>query len=164
MVQLLKAEVAKRYAQRKKRRTTTAPQLASIRIAELNRLARSRYGAQLPDTNAAHKLIEVVAHHLARVSGHLQERFHGWISDRAPWITNAEVNAILIQVATHPRKWEADTLAWHLGISYAERTELGLTTMGATDYSASQRKTRRRLRSKARSKAYRKAKKAANTP
>lgn len=159
------AEVAKRYRKRKKRRSTTAPQLASIRVSEFNRLARSRHGAQLPNDPEARRLIEVVAHHLAHLSGHLQSRLHGWISERAPWLTTAETNAILTQVVTAPRTWKADTLAWHLAVTYAERTALNLTTIGARDYTKIDRAIRRRTRSKVRSKAYRSAKRcAANTP
>lgn len=160
-------EIAKRYRKRKNRRkrTVTAPQLTSIRIAELNRLIQSRHGAQVTNDAAGRKLVLVVAHHLVRLAGHPQEKLMAWTSERAPWLTVGAVNTILATIATNPCKWRADGLAWHLGVTYAERTELGLTTIGATDYTTAQRKTRRRLRSKARSKAYRTAqKRAANTP
>lgn len=157
------AEIKKRY--RRRRRHASAAQFAAIRLSELNRLFKARHGDCLPHDDTGRELVSIAAHHMIRLAGHPQQRLMNWASLRAPWLSIEEVNGILAETATSPKTWKADTLAWRLRLTYAERQVLKIASIGAIDCNAQQRAARRRARSKARSKAYRTAKKRpANTP
>src|SRR5262249_60684811 len=55
-------------------------------------------------------------------------------------ITEAEAIAIVDEANAIPRAWGADRLAKHLGLTYQQRTVLGITTIGACDFSRRQRR------------------------
>lgn len=152
-------EIANRY--RRKRRHATKPQLAAIRIAELNRLFSARYGERLPDNEIGREAILIVAHHMICLAGHPQQRMTQWAELRAPWLTVTELHAVLAEIATRPQTWKADSLAWRLKLTYADRQALKITTIGAIDCSAKRRQTLRRNKQKQRMKKLRKAKRLA---
>ena len=146
IVKAKKAEIARRY--RRKRRHASRPQFAAIRISELNRLFAARYGGVLPDNEAGAEAIHIVAHHLIQLAGVPQARFANWAIEHAPWLTLSGMNAVLAEVVQRPQTWKADSLAWRLKLTYADRTTLKITTIGAVDFSAAKRKTLRRKRKK----------------
>lgn len=133
--------------------------MAAIRIAELNRLFRARHGEVLPDNETGRKAVFIAAQHLIQLAGHPQQRIMSWAALRAPWMTVAEVQEILATVATDPKTWKADTLAWQLGLTYADRQTLKITTIGAIDCNQAQRQAKRRMADKLRKRAARKARK-----
>jgi hypothetical protein len=59
-------------------------------------------------------------------------------------ITEAEAIAIADEAAEIPYCWKADRLAKYLGLTYRQRTILGITTIGACDFSKAQRGKQRR--------------------
>ena len=67
-------------------------------------------------------------------------------------ITKAEAIAIVDEANAIPRAWKADRLAKHLGLTYQQRTLLGITTIGACDFSKRQRKAQRKHRARMRKK------------
>ena len=150
------AEIANRYASKRKRATT--PQFAAIRVAELNRLFRARYGDVLPQDERGREAMWVVAQHLIQLSGVPLDRLMKWSSLAAPWLTVGEAVAVISDVAGHPMKWKADSLAWRLKLTYADRQALRITTIGAIDFNASKRKAKRRIQRRNRERARRKAK------
>lgn len=156
------AEIKKRYTRRRKH--ASSAQFAAIRLAELNRLYNARHGDCLPDDDNGRELVSIAAHHLIRLAGHPQRRLMDWARDRAPWLSILDVNRILADIATNPKTWKADTLAWRLHLDMAERTALRIMTIGATDCNATQRIARRRNAKKLRERARRAAKKAACPP
>ena len=103
------AEIARRYASKRKR--ATKPQFAAIRVAELNRLFRARYGDVLPQDERGREAMWVVAQHLIQLSGVPLDRLMKWSSLAAPWLTVGEAVAVISDVAGHPMKWKADSLA-----------------------------------------------------
>jgi len=147
-VKAKRKEIARRYA--KRRAKATKPQFAAIRIAELNRLYRSRYGrigeaiCELPNDETGRSLVVIVAHHLIRLAGEPRRRLTDWGREFAPWMTIADVDDVLAAVTRSPLSWKADTLAWRLRLSFAERQALGIGTIGATDMNKAQRAERRR--------------------
>jgi hypothetical protein len=51
-------------------------------------------------------------------------------------ITQAEAIAIADEAAENPRCWSADRVAKFLGLTYRQRTLLGITAIGACDFSS----------------------------
>lgn len=135
--------------------------MSAIRIAELNRLYRARYGEQLPDTPEGRDAILIAANHLMLLPGVPQKRLMDWCSTRAPWLTIREIEDILSTVAIRPQTWKADSLAWRLKLTYADREALLITTIGAIDCNKRQREARRKLKGKLRDRTRRAAQKEA---
>jgi hypothetical protein len=136
------AEIARRYKRRKYHRPTSK---AAIRISELNRVFRKRYGAELPDDDAGRDDVLLMAHHMATtMSGNVQQRIAQWVDLRAPWMSVRELRTITRDAIEHPRRWKADTLGWRLRLTDQERTELRITTIGAFDVGKDERLARRR--------------------
>ena len=107
----------------------------------------------------------VVAQHLIQLSGVPLDRLMKWSSLAAPWLTVGEAVAVISDVAGHPMKWKADSLAWRLKLTYADRQALRITTIGAIDFNATKRRNKRRKASQRRSKLWRKLKRlSANAP
>ena len=158
-----KREIAQRYA--RKRRHATKPQFAALRVAELNRLFTARYGTVLPDIPQVRDAIHIATQHLVQLAGAPLDRLLKWSSLMAPWLTVGEAMSILAEVVQRPMTWKADSLAWRLRLTYADRRALKITTIGAIDVNKTERAQRRRNASKKRSKLYRKRKAlAANAP
>jgi len=83
-----------------------------------------------------------MAHHLA-LFDNPEKRIKVWLRRWAPWYTEGGAYWLIETVTRRPRKWTADALAKHLGVDNATRTRLGLTTIGAIDFSKAQRARRR---------------------
>ncbi len=126
--------------------------MSSLRIAELNRLFKARHGEQLPNTAEGRQMVTIAAHHLVQLSGMPQKRLMDWCSIRAPWLTVAEVESILAEVACHPRSWKADSLAWLLKLTYADRQALKIGTIGAIDCNKAERAALRKAKARNRDK------------
>lgn len=141
-------EVARRYKRRKKR---DRPPLVGLRVRDLNRLLTARYGESLPNDDAGRDDVLIVAHHLAQYAdGHPAKRITQWVRLRAPWMTVAELDALIAEALTKPKRWRADKLAWRLRLTAADRKALRITTIGAIDASKAQRLARRRERDRKR--------------
>jgi hypothetical protein len=72
-------------------------------------------------------------------------------------ITRAEAIAIVDEANAIPRAWGADRLAKHLALTYQQRTLLGITTIGACDFSKRQRKKQRKHKARMRKERMRRA-------
>lgn len=147
-------EVADRY----KRKRRTRPQLVGLRVKDLNRLLTARYGEVLPNDDAGMDDATIVAHHLAQyVDGNPVRRIKSWVSLRAPWMTIGDLDALIAEAITRPKRWRADKLAWRLRLTAAERKTLRITTIGAIDAPKSQREHDRLERERQRKQAKRRA-------
>lgn len=149
------AEIKRRYRQQSRKRTKA--QMSTLRISELNRLFAARYGEQLPDNPEGRRMVTIAAHHLVHLAGSPQKRLMDWCSMRAPWLTVADIESTLAEVATHPRSWKADSLAWLLKLTYADRQALRIGTIGAIDCNKTQRAALRKAKAKDREQARRNA-------
>ena len=117
---------------RKSRGKSTSRQIAAIRLHDLARLFRARYGVTLPNDDAGHDDMMVAVHHLASLKNPLK-KIDDWLGLWCPWITLRERNTIAAEAMIHPERWKADQLAWRLRLTYADRRALGITTIGAID-------------------------------
>lgn len=150
--------------QKPRRRGSSSPrQIAALRLNDLNRLFRARYGVTLPNDDAGRDDMMIAVNHLTSLK-HPLERIDLWLELWCPWITLKERNAIAGDAMIHPHHWTADQLAWRLHLTDADRTALAITTIGAIDCSKRVRTIRRKARIAANAKAWRAKRKAANTP
>jgi hypothetical protein len=155
------AEIRRRYRKRKKHRT--APQLASLRLADLAKLFRARYGLKLPDDDAGRDDLQVALSHLAALST-ARDRMARYVELWAPWLTVAAARAAIDTALTEPKKWRADQLAWRMRLTAADRATLGITTIGAIDLPKAAREKLRTRKKRDRERARRKRAKAACPP
>lgn len=120
---------------------------AHLIVAELKIVFRHRYGKdELPDDDAGRDDAELLLHALAHRGvanrlGLMNAELDQW----APWLTGEDRAAMIANVMKNPLKFEADTLAHKIGnFTDAERTFLGVTTIGSVDVTAEQRKDRQK--------------------
>lgn len=142
----------KLYETRRKprRRARGSPcQLAALRLKDLARLFRARYGVTLPDDDAGRDDMMVAVSHLASLA-HPRQRIEKWLDLWAPWLSRAESTDIIAKAILEQQYWNADQLAWRLRLTDADRTALAITTIGAIDCSKRERTLRRKARQKAR--------------
>ncbi|MFK4727124.1 hypothetical protein ABIE89_008224 [Bradyrhizobium niftali] len=142
-------EIAWRYHQPKRR---WSPKMF-VRIRELERVFRDRYGEQLPDNAAGRDYVFLIANHLAHRDD--PERIAEWVRSWAPWLDQDDADDLIARTMRRPYKWTADKLAERLGIDYANRTRLKLRTIGATDCKKTKRMSLRRKKHAALAKARR---------
>lgn len=140
-------EIKRRY---RRRASHTKPQFATLRLRDLAQLIRGRHGIELPNDNAGRLLVEIVAHHLAMLSGNPVDRIDRWVGLWAPWYRIGDLAELRVEVLRFPKRWKADQLAWVLGLNEFDRRALGITTIGAVDMSKRERMARRRQRARAR--------------
>lgn len=157
------AEIKRRYRRRARKRGRTAPQLASLRLNDLAKLFRARYGTKLPDDDAGRDDLSVALAHLATLST-ARSRMAWYIENWAPWLTVAAARELTNKALTEPQKWRADQLAWRLRLTAADRATLGITTIGAIDMPKAARERLRKRKGRERDKARRAKLKSARAP
>jgi hypothetical protein len=142
-VALKKREIAARYrAGRSYRAVTGELRIMRFRRRDLQNIFRARYGDTLPDNAIGRDLIYVLAQTVAGGGGALATGGHA--RHLCPWMTEDALEALTERVLAHPRRWTADALGKRLRLSDAERTALGVTTIGAYDVPKAERLARRR--------------------
>lgn len=135
------------------KRKAAPPDLTRFRLRELERLIQHRHGF-VPDTDDASLYLVPVAQSLLRV--HETKNGHGsatlesilgqlrvWKFPFAPDVAECQLEDAAREALRFPRTANADAIARQLHVSYAERQQLGLTTIGAYDCDKSERMRRR---------------------
>lgn len=156
-----KAEIRRRY--RRARGARTAPQMAALRLNDLARLFRVRYGLVLPEDDAGRDDLQVALSHIAPLANS-RPRMARYIEIWAPWLTVGEAKGMINQALTEARVWNADQLAWRLHLTAADRTSLGITTIGAVDLNKAARIRLRKEKARARERVRRQRRRAACAP
>lgn len=126
-----------------KRRRPSPMQLIGLRLADLAKIFRGRYGTVLPDDDAGRDDLIVAVNHLACLP-HPQKPILAWLELWAPWLTLKEQHQIMADALTSPQRWKADALAWRMRLTKEDRRMLGVTTIGAIDENKAARTKRRR--------------------
>jgi hypothetical protein len=119
---------------------------ASLRITEMTRVFRARYGTKFPDDDAGRDDLQFMFEQLAWCRD-ARKRMHNFAELWANWLTPVEFEALARFALAHPpQPYTADQAAARLGLTIAERDGLGLKTIGAIDFDRSQRAQRRKQR------------------
>lgn len=145
-------EIDVRYAwlRREQKLDRGSPRLiARVRMREIERVFVHRYGGALPNDDAGLDDLELAAHHIALLDGNAEQHILAWASVWAPWLSrrkNIDAKQFATRIAANPRRFKADTLAWRLRLTMADRTRLGITTIGAIDCNAQMRAAQRHKR------------------
>jgi hypothetical protein len=126
-------------------------------MCDLEVVLHHRWGPQLPDDDAGRDDALLVLHHLAHYAVDPRRKMQFWLGARCPWMNHAESSALIERVISVPRRFKADTVAAKLGLTAAERTMLGISTIGAIDFAKEKRLARRRERDRARKERERRA-------
>jgi hypothetical protein len=125
-----------------KRKRRSPRQFATLRMRDLARIFRHRYGVHLPNDDAGRDDAIVAVNHLAHLPSPFP-RIMLWLGLWTPWLTEGEQQHMAAQAIVDRLFWTADELAWRLGVTSQERRELGVTTIGAIDENRAQRLERR---------------------
>jgi hypothetical protein len=129
------AEIAARYANKAKdaRRKSCNPfqRIARLRLYDLENLI---WGRGVP-ADGGWDYLTLAAHHIAFASkpAHIVADTVAWAHRCTPSLPTDRVKLLSKRIATNPRRWSADKLAWRLRLTVKERTDLGITTIGAID-------------------------------
>jgi hypothetical protein len=134
-------EIAIRYRQGKK-----PVSMATLRVGDINRVFVDKYGHVLPDDDAGRDDARIMCHHLAQISGDQRARIKSWLIVWAPWMSAQQMADLTDTVIAKPLRWRADKLAACLGLKEADRTRLGITTIGAADMTKAEREAARKAR------------------
>lgn len=118
--------------------------MAAIRIAELLRWLHDRYGAgaELEPCGQAETIARIFVHHFV-VLADGNRKAADWLDTYCPWISRRDREHMITEANHCPIKWTADKLAWKIDLRDEKRTELKITTIGATDCNRDQRAKRR---------------------
>jgi hypothetical protein len=129
---------------------------AGLRCNELNRIFRDRYGWNIPNDDGGRDDIEIMLHHMARRDPDAIA-MRKWIKAYAEWMADDEATALVARIIAKPLRFRADTLAKRLNLTEADRTRLGIRTIGAVDMTKEERAQRHKIEAKERARRNRKA-------
>lgn len=122
---------------------------ATLRCDDLDRYFTDRYGPVLPDDDAGRADAQIMLNHIHyRQAVDRVWLMNDWLDRRTPWLHGEEREAMIAGVFRKPMKYTADRLAGLLGLTYARRQRIGITTIGAIDVDAEQRKEMRKVKNK----------------
>ena len=139
-----KWEIKRRYERKAKvgRRTRS---MASIRISELTRWLGDVVGAgiELEPCQWSEGIARIFVHHFV-VLADGNRRAADWLQVYCPWISIRDREYMITEANYCPIKWSADKLAWKIGLTFAKRAELEITTIGAIDCNRDLRAAKRK--------------------
>lgn len=147
------AEIERRYKQPLKN-CSEQRRIAILRRCDLETLCRA---SDVPEDGGLDWL-DIAANHIAFIYRKADAKIAAILRWRARFTPMVEVGAateLAWRVIANPRMPNADELAHRLGLTMARRTELGITTIGATDCDKGERAALRKERAAARESARR---------
>lgn len=143
----LRREVKLKYARQKRLKYgTTKLGIVAIRVRELERLFKDRWGDQLPDDDAGRSDALIMAQHigaLCRDEVDKRADIKAWLSRKAPWMGQDETEGILNLVISKPQKFKADRLGKLLSLQDWQRKKLRICTIGCIEMTSQERRAKR---------------------
>ncbi|WP_141686751.1 hypothetical protein [Bradyrhizobium sp. LMTR 3] len=123
----------------------------NLRIRELERFFRLKYGRHLSDDDAGRDDLMILFHHFAVAGSDVINRCCHFAKVWAPWLSEAKAEAMAKQAATRPRRYNAAALGIAIGLTDDVRTALKIKTIwafnaGETAEERRKRKDRERKR------------------
>ncbi len=109
------------------------PVIAVLRISELERYLRLRYGTVLPDDHAGREDLVILLNHVAHNRTDRGSKMLGFVQRWAPWMPPNEFEALIAMILAKPRKYSPKRLGELLRLTEAERRQLCITTIRAFD-------------------------------
>jgi hypothetical protein len=109
------------------------PVITVLRISELERYLRLRYGTVLPDDDAGHDDLVILLNHVAHNRTDPGGKMLGFIRHLAPWMAPDKTEALVAMILEKPRKYTQKRLGYLLRLTDAERRQLSITTIRAFD-------------------------------
>ncbi|WP_136626048.1 hypothetical protein [Bradyrhizobium macuxiense] len=113
------------------------------------RVFAHRFGDQLPDSDTGRRLLDIALVHIADSDrANPDKSVRDFADEWAPWLDDDEHEAMIDEAFNRRRrrKWKADALAAELELTFADRQQLKIVTIGAIDMNVDARTTRRRSR------------------
>jgi hypothetical protein len=162
-------EIARHYDRKRKDSASALPlvRIAKARVHDLGRFFPDKYGLGpedgrwiFPDydDDALEDLI-IACHAIAllHIWGGVDPTNHviGYLAARAPWMSPEECDRLTAKVIRSPRMYRADTLGRKIGLTWAKRVELGITTIRAIDQTPELVREHKAARNRARVAKYR---------
>jgi hypothetical protein len=154
-----KKRTGRRAARRSNERPRRAYSRTSRRLREIERIIVSRHGV-IPDVDDAGIYLDQAAccllNHLWKKTGTkperaaLLERLDLWCERFGPYTSPKLRRDVVRAVLRRPRLDNADDCARRLRLSYAERTRLGITTVGSYDLDKRERRRHYKVRKRER--------------
>jgi hypothetical protein len=117
-----------------------------LRLAEIERLLQSRWGNTLPGDKIGWDAFVFAAHTIAGRRGEIIKHIVAWAGLWAPWLPAERATVWARRIAANPLKFKADTAAWRLRVTRAERSALAIRTIGDIESNAEQRAAEKRIR------------------
>ncbi len=121
--------------------------IPALRLGELGKLIKHRHMKAVPATEDAILYLEFAAHNLAHMPGRdLLRKLQSWSALWTPSIATENIEEVAASVGRRPRILDADRAARALGVTVAERDELGVRTIGAIGTTKAEREARAKAR------------------
>ena len=159
----LHQEVECRYA-RQKRIARERFSLPALRVSEIQRFFRHKYGEQLPNDDAGLEDLEILLNQAAGIPGNSVPSLARLAAKWAPWMAVDTRLTAAEKALSQRKRWKADPLAQALGLTDKVRTLLIIRSIGCTDLPKQQRIQRRRARKLARDREYQRRKRLSRGP
>lgn len=109
------------------------PVITVLRISELKRYLRLRYGDELPDDDAGRQDLVILLNHVAHNRTDPGGKMLGFGRRWAPSMAPNEAEALIAMILAKPRKYTPKRLGELLRLTEAERRQLCITTIRAFD-------------------------------
>lgn len=118
--------------------------ICTLQHGELTTVHRNLYGIELPSNVDGRSAVKITLRLIAEMGGDVERRMDAFLDLEAPWMPEAECRTEKDDALASKKLYGADELAKVYGITYAMRTNMGLTVIGSIDVTADQREAIRK--------------------
>lgn len=156
-----KVIVAEKPVRKRAHRTGWKPSRELLRLREIEKVIKYRHGSMIPDPEDTDDRETCLDYIKAAALSLSDQDMADWCRKWAPWVKDHELAAITSIASTRRRMMTADGAAGLIRLTWADRTRLGIRTIGACDVPKDERmklaKERKRERDRNRKAEARKA-------